>query len=486
MPPAGLAGIHVRLEAVRCAGGRGLVGGEEVGATGLVVEAVVLVEYVRLGHLHAGRAHRVGGDTDTGDDWAGAGRQVSAAGRQRWGRGRGGPAGLRLLWQHRTVLFGVQWRSHRQHGLLGYGDRVRRPVGVVPQITDRVLDQRGQGGGVDTEIGIGVVQVGEQEDGHPVGQHPHVLHFVDFDVGGEHQTDVVPIDDAVELGGVRHGGVPAAHGVLVDQVEQLDAVVAHDPGRGVGVRATFVQCDEVVVAILRPGLVPQDPRGDSELAVTGQGTEVQGAIAVGADRGEGHAEDALLAPLEVDAGHVEVAPQRIREEVGVRREAPGLVQLPGVRDQAIAQFVREIGVGIVAVLANVHGDVGYEGVRIGVHGGQFEAPDPGVRGQVEDVDRVGAGIRGGVADADGTGVQDPQPTALVHLDAVGRGDAVGAVSGRVGPPVRVRDQLRGARQAVVHVDVGQSGRNACEEIAITIISWRSFAWRVNYEQLLCR
>lgn len=272
----------------------------------------------------------------------------------------------------------------------------------------------------------------------------------------------------MELGGVGHGGVPAAHGILVNQVEELDAVVAHDTGRGVGVGATFVQGDEVVVAVLRPGLVPQDPRGDGELPVTGQGAEVQGAIAVGADRGQGHAEDALLAPLEVDAGHVEVAPQRIREEVGVGREAPGLVQLPGVRDQTIAQFVRKVGIGIIAVLANVHGDVGYEGVRIGVHSGQLVAPDPGVGGQVEDVDRVGAGIRGGVADAHGAGVQDPQAPALVHLDAVGGGDAVGTVSGGIGPPVRIRDQLRAPRQAVVHVDVGQSGRNACEKISIKI------------------
>lgn len=186
VPPAGLAGTHVRLEAVLSAGGRGLVGGEEVGATGLIVEAVVLVEYIRLGHLHAGRTHRIGGNTYTGHHRAGAGRQVGAAGWQRWCWGRGGPAGLRFLRQHRTVLFGVQWRPHRQHGLLGYGNGVGRSVGIVPQIADRVLDQRGQGGGVDTEIGIGVVQVGEQEDGHPVGKYPHVLHFVDFDVGWEH------------------------------------------------------------------------------------------------------------------------------------------------------------------------------------------------------------------------------------------------------------------------------------------------------------
>lgn len=145
----------------------------------------------------------------------------------------------------------------------------------------------------------------------------------------------------------------------------------------------------------------------------------------------------------------------------MRREAPGLVQLPGVRDQAVAQLVREVGVGIVAVLANVHRNIGYKRIRVGVHCRQLVAPDAGVRGQVEHVHRIRTGVPGGVADAHGSRVQYPEATALVHLDAVRRGDAVGAVSGRVRPPVRVRNQFRRACQAVVHVDVGQSGRDAC-------------------------
>jgi len=147
--------------------------------------------------------------------------------------------------------------------------------------------------------------------------------------------------------------VPAAHGILIDQIEQLDAIIAHHTRGGVGIRTTFIQGHKVVVTVLRPGLIPQNPRRDGKLAMAGQGTEVQGTIAVRTNRRQGHAEDTLLAPLEVNSSHIEVTPQGIREEVRVGRESPGLVQLPGVGNQTIAQLIGEIGIGIIAILANI-------------------------------------------------------------------------------------------------------------------------------------
>jgi len=215
-----------------------------------------------------------------------------------------------------------------------------------------------------------------------------------------------------------------------------------------------------VVTVLRPGLIPQNPRGDGELAMAGQGTEVEGTIAVRTNRRQGHAEDTLLAPLEVNSSHIEVTPQGIWEEVRVGRESPRLVQLPGVGNQTIAQLIGEIGIGIIAILANIHGNIGDEGIRIGVHGGQFVPPNPRIGGQVENIHGIGTGIGGGVANAHGSGVQDPQTTALVHLDAIGGGDTIGTISGRIRTPVRIGNQLRRTRQTAIHIDISQSGWNS--------------------------
>lgn len=197
--------------------------------------------------------------------------------------------------------------------------------------------------------------------------------------------------------------------------------------------------------------------------MTGQGTEVEDTITIAAYWRQGNAENALLAPLEVQAGDVVVSAQRIGEEKGVRREAPRLVLLPRVGDESVAQFVREICESIVACLANVHSDVGNERIRIGILGLQLVATHSGVGGQVEDVDGIGAGVGCGVANADGAGVQYPEATALVNLDAICCGDAVGAISGRVAAPIGKRYQLWRSCQAVIHVDVGQRSGNSCEK-----------------------
>jgi len=55
VPPARLAGVHIGLQAILSTRRSGLMGGEQMGATRLVVDAIVLVEDVGLWHLNSGR-----------------------------------------------------------------------------------------------------------------------------------------------------------------------------------------------------------------------------------------------------------------------------------------------------------------------------------------------------------------------------------------------------------------------------------------------
>jgi hypothetical protein len=114
---------------------------------------------------------------------------------------------------------------------------------------------------------------------------------------------------------------------------------------------------EVVPAAVCQLLVSQYPRRDGELAVAAKRVEEEGAVAVEGDRGEAHPEDTLLAPLEVEPADVVVPGKGVRHEVAVV-DAPGLVPLPGVDDQAVAELVRHVGECILAAaLAQIHGDV---------------------------------------------------------------------------------------------------------------------------------
>lgn len=353
---------------------------------------------------------------------------------------------------------------------LEFGERILRDEGVLiesvkvflAEIANGAGDQGGQRRRVDAEVHVRVVELGDEEHGHSVGQHPNVLVLIDLDVGREHQTHVVAIDDAVVLRIVRHRRVPAAHRVLVDQVEQHHAVFAHHTRRRVAVGAALLEVRKVMEAVLQTRFVAQDSRRHGELSVAGQRTEVQRAEAVRLDGRQCHAEDTLLAPLEVQAGHVEVTAQRIREEEAVRK-TPRLVLFQRVHDQTVAELVREVGKGVVARLANVDHRVGDERVGVGVLGPECVAPDALVGAQIEDVDRVRANLLGGVADADGAGVEHPQAAAFVGLDAVHGVEAVLAVADRVASPIRVRYEFGRSRNGLVGVDVGQCGGDSCKQ-----------------------
>jgi hypothetical protein len=156
----------------------------------------------------------------------------------------------------------------------------------------RALQQRVEWRRENPEIDVRVVEVGDQEHGHAVTDDPHGAGLVDLHVGRKHQRLVVAINDGVVLGRVCRGRVPAPDSVLVDEVEEHDAVVADDPRGGVGIAGSFLgEVGEVVVALLDTVGVAKDSRGDAELAVRCERREVERAEAVVLDRREG---DALM------------------------------------------------------------------------------------------------------------------------------------------------------------------------------------------------
>lgn len=162
--------------------------------------------------------------------------------------------------------------------------------------------------------------------------------------------------------------------------------------------------------------------------------------------------------MEVESGHVEVSAKGIWEEEAVL-EAPRLVLHPGVGDQTVAQLIGHVRKGIVAVPADIDGDVGDKGISVGVLWTQFITTDAGVGVEVVDIQGIGTDVTSGVSDANGSGVEYPQTTALVSLDAVDSVQADWAVLRSVGGPVRVRDQFRGTTGRPCQVDVVQCGGN---------------------------
>jgi len=84
VPPARLTGVHIGLQAILSTRWSGLMGGEQMGATRLVVDAIVLVEDVGLWHLNSGRTHGICGHTDAGDHISRVGGWQVGATRRRW------------------------------------------------------------------------------------------------------------------------------------------------------------------------------------------------------------------------------------------------------------------------------------------------------------------------------------------------------------------------------------------------------------------
>lgn len=144
----------------------------------------------------------------------------------------------------------------------------------------------------------------------------------------------------------------------------------------------------------------------------GEWTEVHGSESITLGWRQRHAEDSFFAPLEVQAGDVVISTQWIREEEAVS-ESPRFILFPRVRHQAVAQLIREVSESILAVLSDVDGDVGDESVWICVFGSELVAANATIGGKVKDIERVWANVASCVANADGSGVQDPETAALV-------------------------------------------------------------------------
>lgn len=111
----------------------------------------------------------------------------------------------------------------------------------LAQVTNGSGDQGGQWGRVDSEVHVGIVKLSDEEHWHSIGQHPNVLVLVDLNVSWEHQTNVITVNDSMELRIVGHRRVPATDRILVDQVEQHHTIFAHHTGGCVAVGASLLQ-----------------------------------------------------------------------------------------------------------------------------------------------------------------------------------------------------------------------------------------------------
>lgn len=154
----------------------------------------------------------------------------------------------------------------------------------------------------DAEVDVVEVKLGHEVYGHPVGDDPQVVQGIHFDIAGEDHGFVVPVDYAQVLGLVREPGIPAAHGVPVNQVEIENTVVGHVMGGNVTAGTSGLQHDKIVVDLLgRQRGISQDFRGHGEFAVTGQRMEEQHAETVLGDWRQSDTKHAFFAPLEIDA-----------------------------------------------------------------------------------------------------------------------------------------------------------------------------------------
>lgn len=176
----------------------------------LVLYVVVLVEVVRLGgrRIFLGRVHVGCGMVVR---WSSC---VLGDRGNGWGvRGRGIADGLCVPdWEQGGAWIGGQIGS-TEFGLDGTWSERR------PNVADGSSDQGAQRSGEDAEVDIAVVQLGDEEHRHTVGDDPHVLFGIDLDVSGEDQFHIITVDDSMVFRAVRERRMPASDGVLVNQVE---------------------------------------------------------------------------------------------------------------------------------------------------------------------------------------------------------------------------------------------------------------------------
>jgi len=97
-------------------------------------------------------------------------------------------------------------------------------------------------------------------------------------------------------------------------------------------------------------------------------------------------------------------------------KSPRRVEFPTVGDEAIAEFIRHVHEGVLAGPADVHGDIGDEGVVVGVLRAKRVSAEQPVGPQVEHENGVGTHLAGGIAYANRTHIQDPQTIACVGLE----------------------------------------------------------------------
>lgn len=362
---------------------------------------------------------------------------------------------------------------------------------------DGSLDQWFERGWEDSEVDVGVIELGDKEDRHTIGDDPDGVGLIDLYVSWEHESFVISVDNVVILRRVRKWRIPAADSVLVDQVEELNSSVAHDSRCRVSIASSLLLEErKVVETFFESCRVTENSGGDTELTMRSQWAEVHSSKSIALKWRQRHAKDSLLTPLEVQAGNVEVSSQWIGEEEAVSK-SPRTILFPWIRHQTIAQLVREVSVDVFAVLSDIDGNIGDESIWVGVFWSELVSANASVGSEVKHVQCVWTDVFRGIANANGASIKYPKTAALVScvrensswdlqlklkvdeptFDAVHSGKSIGAVTSHVVGQTGIWNQRRRATRCLIHVDVVEYGWNAWRETEVKLSAFVAQFWR---------
>lgn len=112
-----------------------------------------------------------------------------------------------------------------------------------------------------------------------------------------------------------------------------------------------------MITILRQLLISQDPRGNCEFPIAAERMKEESPVAICLYRWQTHPKNAFFSPLKVQASDIIIACQRIRHKVAVRY-SPRCILLPRIHDQTVAEFVRHVSEGIVAIFSQINRNIG--------------------------------------------------------------------------------------------------------------------------------
>lgn len=153
-----------------------------------------------------------------------------------------------------------------------------------------------------------------------------------------------------------------------------------------------------------------------------------------------------------------------------------------LHDQSITKFITEVSKSVFAVLSNIDGCICDESVCICVLGTEFisikitkkweikkmnlsmgekiQLPSNAcVRRQIKHIYTVWANILRGIANSNGSSIQNPQSTALIGCNSIDGVQSIWTITNRIRTPVRVWNQLRWTAYRLLRINISQRCRN---------------------------